>query len=71
MKYRISTNIELSYDIVVSNSDYIGLLKNALRDDCNNKLEVVFDFIEAFDWSQEDVSPVVLSLISFSNLRFL
>lgn len=60
MKYRISTNIELSYDIVVSNTDYIGLLKNALRDDCNNKLEVVYDFLEAFDWSQEDVSIVFI-----------
>lgn len=60
MKYQISTNIELSYDIVVSNTDYIGLLKNALRDDCNNKLEVVYYFLEAFDWSQEDVSIVFI-----------
>ncbi|CAG9762324.1 unnamed protein product [Ceutorhynchus assimilis] len=59
MKYRISTNIEVPYDTVVSNTDPIKMLKDALQDDCINKLEVVHDFFEVFEWSKEEVTNFI------------
>ncbi|XP_066259564.1 spatacsin isoform X2 [Euwallacea similis] len=59
MKYRISCNIEVPYELVVSNTDPIKLLKDALKTDCSNKLEVVHDFLEVFEWTKEDITDFI------------
>lgn len=64
MKYRISCNIEVPYDIVVLNTDPNKMLKVALQDDCMNKLEVVHDFFEVFNWSKEEVSYELKTLLN-------
>lgn len=56
MKYRISYNIELPYNVVVSNVDPMVMLKMALQDGCFNIIEVVHDCFEVFNWSKEQVS---------------
>lgn len=74
MKYRISCNIEVPYDIVVLNTDPNKMLKVALQDDCKNKLEVVHDFFEVFNWSKEEVSYELKTLlnmfISYEKINF-
>ncbi|XP_066152206.1 spatacsin isoform X2 [Euwallacea fornicatus] len=59
MKYRISCNIEVSYELIVSNTDPMKLLKDALKTDCSNKLEVVHDFLEVFEWTKEDITDFI------------
>nr|CAI5834397.1 unnamed protein product [Callosobruchus analis] len=59
MTYRISINIEIPYHLVVANTDSLKMLKDALEDDCNNKLEVVHDFINVYKWSKEQISDFI------------
>lgn len=55
MMYRISLNIEIPYHVIVSNTDYMKMLKDALEDDCMHKLDVVHDFIRVYQWSKDEV----------------
>ncbi|KAK5649024.1 hypothetical protein RI129_003916 [Pyrocoelia pectoralis] len=57
--YRIAINIEKSYQDVFKCSDSTILLKDSLRDDCCNKLEVVHDVISLFHWSNDKVSSFI------------
>lgn len=59
MMYRISINIEIPYHVIVSNSYHLKLLKDALEDDCSNKLEVVHDFIKVYKWSKDEIADFV------------
>lgn len=56
MMYRISVNIEIPYVVLLENDDDAKLLKDALDDNCRNKLEVVHDFITVYKWSRPRVS---------------
>ncbi|KAF5297886.1 hypothetical protein FQA39_LY11871 [Lamprigera yunnana] len=53
--YRIAVNIEKSYQDVFKCSDPFVMIKEALNDDCCNKLEVVHDIITLFNWSKYEV----------------
>lgn len=55
MNYRISVNIEVPYQVVITATDYMKMLKDALEDDCLNKIDVVHDFIISFNWSKHEV----------------
>lgn len=55
MMYRISVNIEIPYAVLLENDDDGKLLKDALDDNCKNKLEVVHDFITVYKWSKVKV----------------
>lgn len=55
MLYRISVNIEKEYHEVVTIKNPMNMLKEALENDCRNKLEVVHDFIKVYRWSKEEV----------------
>lgn len=69
MMYRISINIEIPYHVVVSNSYHMKLLKDALEDDCSNKLEVVHDFIKVYKWSKDETADFVCEeFINAANL---
>ncbi|XP_030752680.1 LOW QUALITY PROTEIN: spatacsin [Sitophilus oryzae] len=59
MKYRICRNIELPYDIIVSSTDHINMLKCALQEDCANKLDVVHDFLKVFHWTKDQINDFV------------
>lgn len=54
--YRISINVEIPYQVVISTPDSTKLLRDVLEDDCMNKLEVVHDFCYVYKWSKEQVS---------------
>lgn len=56
MTYRISVNIEIPYCILIENDDHMKMLKDALADDCRNKIEVVHDCIEVYKWTKEKVN---------------
>lgn len=71
MSYRISVNIEIPYQVFVLHTDYMKMLKDALEDDCMNKLEVIHDFITVFKWTKEEVnncSFIVVLLIYINNM---
>ncbi|EFA05905.1 spatacsin [Tribolium castaneum] len=59
MNYRISVNIEVPYQVVVMTTDYMKILKDALEDNCMNKLDVVHDFIWAYKWSKHEVADFI------------
>ncbi|KAH1007968.1 hypothetical protein HUJ04_005131 [Dendroctonus ponderosae] len=59
MKYRISYNIELPYNVVVSNVDPMVMLKMALQDGSFNTIEVVHDCFEVFNWSKEQMTDLI------------
>lgn len=61
INYRISINIEVPYQVVVMTTDYMKILKDALEDNCMNKLDVVHDFILAYKWSKHEVSTILLT----------
>ena len=65
MYYRISINIEFPYHIVVVTTDYMKVLKDALEDNCANKLDVVHDFILAYKWSKHEVSFCLDFVVGF------
>ncbi|KAJ8927655.1 hypothetical protein NQ314_019857 [Rhamnusium bicolor] len=54
MTYRISLNIEIPYHVIVSNTDYMKMLRDAIEDDCMHKLDVVHDFIRVYKWSKDE-----------------
>ncbi|KAL1512744.1 hypothetical protein ABEB36_002284 [Hypothenemus hampei] len=57
MTYRISVNTEILYEtIVLHNTEPLGMLKEALNNDCANKLEVVHDFFQVYKWSEEMIT---------------
>lgn len=55
MFYRISVNIEKEYHEIVTIKRPMRMLKDALENDCRNKLEVVYDFVTVYKWSKEEV----------------
>ncbi|KAJ8963130.1 hypothetical protein NQ318_018595 [Aromia moschata] len=59
MTYRISLNIEIPYSVIVSNTDYMKMLKDALEDDCMHKLDVVHDFIWVYNWSKDEIADFI------------
>ncbi|XP_044265423.1 spatacsin-like isoform X2 [Tribolium madens] len=59
MNYRISINIEVPYQVVVMTTDYMKILKDALEDNCMNKIDVVHDFIWAYKWSKHEVADFI------------
>ncbi|KAJ8924490.1 hypothetical protein NQ315_007287 [Exocentrus adspersus] len=59
MMYRISLNIEIPYHVIVSNSDHVKMLKDALEDDCMHKLDVVHDFIRVYNWSKDEITDFI------------
>lgn len=63
LTYRISVNIEIPYHLIVSNTDSMKMLKDALEDDCLNKLEVVHDFFSVYKWNRDQVN---IKLIKYS-----
>ncbi|CAH0552154.1 unnamed protein product [Brassicogethes aeneus] len=71
MSYRISINIEIPYQVFVLNTDYMKMLKDALEDDCMNKLEVVHDFIGVFKWSKEEVSDLICGEIVQATANYI
>lgn len=60
MMYRISVNIEIPYVVLLENDDDSKLLKDALDDNCRNKLEVVHDFITVYKWPKPKVIIFVI-----------
>ncbi|KAB0803687.1 hypothetical protein PPYR_00657 [Photinus pyralis] len=57
--YRIAINIEKSYQEVFKCSDSVSLLKEALKEDCPNKLEVVHDVMSLFRWTSDKVADFI------------
>ncbi|XP_060523228.1 spatacsin [Cylas formicarius] len=71
MLYRMSINIEVPYYVVVSCTDQMKMLKDALDDDCMNKVEVVHDFIMVFRWSNEQISDLFCEEIVNATLKYV
>ncbi|XP_018577700.1 spatacsin [Anoplophora glabripennis] len=71
MMYRISLNIEIPYHVIVSNTDYMKMLKDALEDDCMHKLDVVHDFIRGYQWSKDAITDFICEEIVNSALKYV
>nr|XP_023027706.1 spatacsin [Leptinotarsa decemlineata] len=71
MTYRISLNIEIPYHLVVSTGDSMKMLKDALEDDCLNKLEVVHDFFCVYKWSKEQMADFICEEIINAVTKFV
>ncbi|CAH1169832.1 unnamed protein product [Phaedon cochleariae] len=71
MTYRISINIEIPYHLIVSNWDSMKMLKDALGDDCLNKLEVVHDFFGVYKWSKEQMADFICEEIITSATKYI
>ncbi|KAF2884766.1 hypothetical protein ILUMI_21411 [Ignelater luminosus] len=59
MTYRISVNIDKPYQEVFKCTNPMVMLKEALKDDCSNKLEVVHDFSMLFGWSKMQITDLL------------
>ncbi|XP_076267457.1 spatacsin isoform X2 [Rhynchophorus ferrugineus] len=66
MKYRISRNIDTPYTTLISCMDHVNNLKQAIQDDCSNKLYVVHDFLKVFDWTKNQIIDFVCEQFSQS-----
>ncbi|CAG9858094.1 unnamed protein product [Phyllotreta striolata] len=71
MTYRMSVNIEIPYHLIVSNADSVKMLKDALEDDCLNKLEVVHDFMQVYKWQKDQITNFVCEEIINSTTNFV
>ncbi|KAG5898668.1 hypothetical protein JTB14_005427 [Gonioctena quinquepunctata] len=71
MTYRISLNIEIPYYLVVSTSDSMKILKDALEDNCMNKLEVVHDFFCVYKWSKEQMADFICGEIITAVTKYI
>lgn len=66
--YRISVNLHTKYKTILQCKEPISLLRNALENDCRNKLEVVSDFIDIFKLKKEEVSIFYITIILSSSV---
>ncbi|KAI4467372.1 hypothetical protein MML48_2g00012489 [Holotrichia oblita] len=64
--YRISVNLHTKYKTILQCKEPISLLRNALENDCRNKLEVVSDFIDIFKLKKEEVADLLYTEISIA-----
>ncbi|XP_072396296.1 spatacsin [Diabrotica undecimpunctata] len=71
MTYRISINIEIPYNLIVSNTDSMKILRDALEDDCLNKLEVIHDFFCVYKWTKEQIADFICEEIIISATKYV
>lgn len=67
--YRISINVEIPYNVVISTPDSTKFLRDVLDDDCMNKLDVVHDFCYVYKWSKDQVSICFCNLTTHEQVK--
>lgn len=63
--YKLSLNIKRAYEDIVQCHNPLQMMREAFKNECNNKLEVVTDFLNFFSLSKEEVrSKYIQSIIT-------